>query len=519
MSLALTGVSVTDPKARILREFRYAQGDASGQVAGRDIVLVANMTSAGTETVETLNAPIQDFNDCFTRFGRRSAMALLYRAVKKVAPQAIVWGVAVAENGAATASSVTFTFTTTADGPSTISVEWGTNILNYLQVVVGSGDTAIAQAAALAAAINANPDVPFTAVQQAPTNDHKVTVTCSNKGPRGDFIVNALRVRYLTPIATGVAKSAITPGAGADDITNALAALARQSIYYHAAECTAVTTVTVADGGVGQYCDYIRTQSSPSNGKDQILCVGVDGTQANGTAVAVSSAANLVRASFYRVHGSDWTPGMVAAHLAGVRWLKRQAYPAASLTGYTNADGTPFLPPDPFNKSNRPTASEMSADLNNGVTPIEFTAQGVARLNRGITSYSLIPGTSTKDYRAREDHIPEVLDAAWEYLQLRWLTTRQDNITGDPPKGGRPLKGFNTPARMRSLVFSVIDVLSSTACPFNNTPILDPEAVDAMRASVYIEERPDGFGVSVDWQAARHDNKDDFLILQGGAAY
>ena len=35
--------------------------------------------------------------------------------------------------------------------------------------------------------------------------------------------------------------------------------------------------VNATDGGVGQYCQFIRDQSSPVNGKQLILSVGIDG--------------------------------------------------------------------------------------------------------------------------------------------------------------------------------------------------------------------------------------------------
>jgi phage tail sheath gpL-like len=514
MALSLLGIPADDPKARIAREFRYAQGESGTGSPGRAIVLVANKTAAGSEPVETLGEPIQDINDCFVRFGRRSEIAHQYRALRMVAPRATVYAVAVAENGTAAASTVTFTFATAATGSSTLRIDWGGR---RLEVGIASGDSANAQAAAFNAKVNADPDLPFS----GSVSNGVATITTANLGPRSAQLLNALRVYYAVNVGTTVSKGSVTAGTGADDYTNALAALGTTSIYYHAPACTAVSGVTATDGGVGQYCQFIRDQAAPAVGKDQQVIFGLDCTQSQGTAVATSSAANLVRAGFYRVQANDWTSAMVAAHMAGVRWLKEQAYPAASLTGYANGDGTPFAIPDPYDKTKRPSSTEVTADLNNGVTPICFTPLGGPNLDRGITSYSVLPGTANKDYRARESHIPSAEDAAWEYLYQRWSTTRQPNIAGDPRPGARPMKGFNTPGGMKRLVNSAIDVLTSSASPFDNMPILDPDpaAVQRMRDSVYVEQRADGIGVSVNWEPVRHDNKDDFLILQGGPAY
>jgi len=518
MAINLTGLPIDSPLARVAREFRYAQGEFGISSPGRAIVLVGNKLSAGSETVETLGAPIADTNDCFARFGRRSEIAWMYRALRMVAPQATVSAIAVAENGSAAAASVVFTFTTTADAASAIRIEWGGQ---RWEVGVASGDTAIVQAAAVAAKINADPDVPFTAAVGSSPNDHKVTVTTSNLGPRSGQLLAALRLSYVTTIATTVSKGSVTAGTGADDVTNALAALATTTIYYHVPSCTATSGVTATDSGVGEYCQFIRAQSAPDVGKDCQVLFGLDASASEAAAVATSTAANLVRAAFYRTEDNDWPSWMVAAHMAGVRWLKEQGYPSASLTGYANGDTTPFAIPDPYDKSKRPSSTAATTDLNNGVTPVMFTPGGAPYLNRAVTSYSVLPGTSSKDYRARESHIPSALDAAWAYVYSRWAAIKQPNIAGDPVAGARPLKGFNTPGGVKRLILSAIDVLTSAACPFDNMPILDPDpaAVKRMKDSVYVEQRADGIGVSVSWEPVRHDNKDDFLILQGGPAY
>lgn len=510
----LLGLASGDPKARIARQIVFAQGQSTGRVPGRAIVLVANKIG-GTEIVETINGPIQDSNDGYARFGRRSALMWMYRTAIMVAPQATIYGIAVAEGASATAASVTFTFATTADAVSTISVQWGTK---NIQVGVAVGDTPTTQALNVSNAILADKDVPFSSSPSAGV----VTITCSNNGPRGSLVLTPLRMVYLVAIATTVTKSSITAGTVADDVTNALTALGQfGQIYYHVLEATATSGVTSSDGGVGQYSQFIATQSLPANGKDQQFFVGMDGTQSQGTTVATSSAFNNPRGKLIRVHGNDWTPGMVAAHSCGAHWLMESQYAGASMTGYTtnSAIGTIFNIPDPFNKANRPTATEISADLNNGVVPVEFLSDGTARFNRSITSYSVLPGTSSKDYNAREGHIPSVIDYAWEYLFSRWQKNRQANVMDDLPKGKRPLPNFNTPGGLKAVINSVIDVLSSTVCPSNNTPILDPspDALQRMRDSVYVEKTNNGLAAAINWEPVRHDNQDDFLIRQTGA--
>lgn len=516
----LLGIPANDPKSRIARQFLFAQGGAEGYVGGRDIVLVGNAIG-GTEPVESVPlTPFANQADVFARVGRRSPLAWMWRVLNMVAPQATVWPCVVATGGGA-AAYVTFTFATTADNASTISIQWGTK---NIQVGVSSGDTPATQATNVANAISADPDVPFTASPSTAV----VTVTAACVGPRGTNIMAALRVLYITTIATTVTKSSVTAGTTADSFANALAALATKEIYYHVPECTcaettfySATSVTATDGGVGQYIANINAWALPAVGYSERVIFGVDATQAHAATAATSAAANAVLATFARVNQSDWTPAMVAAHVAGVLWLMENTYAGASLTNYTTNSilGTVFNIPDPYNKANRPLAAEISLDLNNGVMPVCFTSQGQAYLNRGIDSYNVLPGTSAKDYDARESHIPSVIHYSWAYAYSRWLKQRQPNVMGNLPAGRRPVPLFNTPSGLGALLNNCVDVLSSTACPSNNTPILDPspDAVARMKASIFVQQTNNGLQASLNWEPVRHDNQDDFLVQQGGA--
>lgn len=513
MTSSLTGLAA-DPRPRIAREFKFAQGNSTGASNDRPVIFVANKTSDGSETVETLGAPIADEADCIARFGKRSEIHWMYRACTMVDRTASISAIAVAENGTATAATVVFTFTTTADDVSTIAIEWATE---RILVGVSSGDTAIAQAAAVAAAINAQPYLPFTAAQGNAPNDHKVTVTMSQLGPRGDFVLNALRVRYLKTIATTVAKAAITSGTGADDVANAIDALSAE-FYYHVPSCTANTTVTTSDGGVGEYIQAIRDRALPTVGYDEQAVFGLDCTQAQATSVAISSAANSVYASFFRVESNDWPPWMVAAHCAAVKRSQEVVYPAANLAGYTQTDSTTFAIPDPYDKTDRPTVAEIKADLNNGITPIAFTSNGQSYIVRQITSYNVL-SSGLKDYRAREGHIPSVVHFFWEELLRRYAAQRQPNIAADPPKGVKPIPGYDYPRSVKALIYRTIDDLAGEFS--NQKALLDssPDAIQRMKDSTTVTLQNGGFFVNVLVEPVVHNLFDDFLISQGGNAY
>ncbi len=94
-------------------------------------------------------------------------------------------------------------------------------------VSVETGDTAITQAAAFAAAINDWEDsgMPFTAAAGSNPNDHIVTVTTANLGTRSEYVLSQLRARYQTSVTTTVTKAAVSAGTNDDDFTAAYAAV------------------------------------------------------------------------------------------------------------------------------------------------------------------------------------------------------------------------------------------------------------------------------------------------------
>jgi phage tail sheath gpL-like len=514
VTTVLSGIG-DSPIPRIAREFRFAQGPSTGASNTRPIVISGNKQTTGTETVETLGLPIADLADCRTRFGNRSEITWSYIAATMVDPEATYYGMAVAEGGGATTSSVNFTIATTASAATTVEIHWG-GFIYYVNVA--SGDTAGTQATNIVARINQDPYLPFTAAVNGGVPE-QVDVTTVQKGPRSQYVLKALRMIYTQNVSSTVTKSSVSAGTTADSFTNAITALGNAEIYYHAPACTASSSVTTSDGGVGAYVDFIRTQALPINGKNQVVVFGLDCSQSSGASVTGSAAANSVYAVFVRVENNDWPPGMIAAHMAAVKRRMEVIYPAANLRDYTNSDTTPFGILDPYAKGDRPTKAEIAADLNAGVTPIAFYPNGQAYIPRQITGYSWLGSSTTRDYRAREGHIPSVVHFFWEELVRRYSAQKQPNVADDPPNGVRPLKGVDYPATMKGLINQLIDECSGPM--INGAPILDPspDAIRQMKESLVVERKTGGFGINCLVLPVEHNLFDDFMINQGGNPY
>lgn len=513
MTLLLTGIG-DSPIPRIAREFSFGQGDSTGAGNVRPVVLVGNKTSAGTESAATLGQPIQSLEDAETRCGARSELRWMYYAYRLIDPTGPVSVCVVAEGGGATAATRTYTFATAANDATNLFIDWGGF---RFTVPIASGDTAVVQAAAVAAKTTADPSLPFSAAIGGVGSEHIVTLTAAQLGPRGDFILGRVRMTYQKSVATTITVGAVSSGTGADDVTNVVAELTGSTFFYHVLAATAAAGITATDNGVGEYITFIKTQALPVNGKNQTVIIGLDCTQAQATSVATSSVANSVYAFFYRVENNDWPPPMIAAHHAAMKRSQEVNYAAYNFAGYTNTDTTPYFVPPPFAKADVPTTTEQAADINNGVSPVSFRTDGTPYLVRDVTSRSWTGSSATKDYRAREGHIPSVTFAFWEEVEQRYIAQRQPNVMADPPQGRRPIAGFDTPQTMRDLVGKV---MTDMAGPFKNgRAYLDPSVLDEMIGGISVQLSSAGFGTTATVQPVRHNLFDDFKINQAGPAY
>jgi phage tail sheath gpL-like len=71
----------------------------------------------------TIGDPIQSRDDVITRFGRRSEIRWLFESYVQVDSDAMMYAIAVPENGSGATASVDFTFTTTATARGNILIE------------------------------------------------------------------------------------------------------------------------------------------------------------------------------------------------------------------------------------------------------------------------------------------------------------------------------------------------------------------------------------------------------------
>jgi phage tail sheath gpL-like len=224
----------------------YAEVDNSqansGQINQRALI-IGQITSAGTAVP---NVPVisQGASDAVTAGGAGSMLALMTAAYRLNDTFGEVWYLPLsdAEAGVAATGSINFTSAATAAGALNLYIG-GTRVTQP----IATTQTTAQLATALAALINATPNLPVTAaVDQATTT--QVNITAINKGPGGNDI--DLRLNYqgtlggeVTPTSLALTITQMSAGATAPDMTTALGNLGSQTFDFIACPYTDTTSL------------------------------------------------------------------------------------------------------------------------------------------------------------------------------------------------------------------------------------------------------------------------------------
>lgn len=154
-------------------------------------------------------------------FGQGSMLAAMFTAAKKADTYSETWAIALDDDTAAQPATglVTLSGSVTLSGTVSLYVA-GMRV----RAKAISGEAADVVAARLAAAINADPDLPVTA--DIPADDSAVTLTCKWAGETGNDIDLRLNIyRETTPKGLSVAVTPMSDGTANPDIIPALAAM------------------------------------------------------------------------------------------------------------------------------------------------------------------------------------------------------------------------------------------------------------------------------------------------------
>lgn len=331
-------------------------------------LIVGQKMAAGSQAAL---APVDVFSDTQAAilFGNGSIAHLMVRAAITANPYLALTVIALDDAAAGVVATGTVTLTGPASGPGGVRLNIGNQTVD---IAVATADTATAMAAALAAQIGKQPNLPVTATAALGV----VTLTAKNKGTLGNGIALSASV---TAAGAAVAVVAMSAGATDPDIATALAAVFAAGHHIIITPYADQTSLTA-----------LRTHLDSASGPlEQRGVIGVCGH--TGTLAASTTLAGLIDSGRISM---PLLPGTVS-----LNYEMGAAYGAVVASEEDPARPLNLLPL--VGISAPPMASrlgrvEQENALYNGVTPLEVGPGERVQIVRAITTY-------TKDAQGIDD--------------------------------------------------------------------------------------------------------------------
>lgn len=451
-SIPMVGLAANDPVPGNYMAVNFAQGPASSGTTNYSAILIGNKLAAGSASVDGyVYGPDTEYqlaseDDCVNLFGRGSELHTMWKRFVKVNPATSLYAIAVTESAGAQATGSVAITCTAATSNGTLRVIVGTVVIDAGIVI---GDTATVIGDSVAAAINANQDLPVTAVNNTGT----VTITARQKGPRGNFIRYNAKVLPATGTActvTPAARTAFTGGTTADSSTAALATIANTRYYYQVSAAEDATQL-------GALVAQIDANASPIVGLRNRAFAGAVGTLAD--TITVATGRNSARTEIVWQQNSDFTPAELAANNAAVYSLFETALGSQSSLNYDNFGSDAVTSqywkvPAPLGGATVSRTSVKSALLN-GITPIAVSRPGVTYLVSRVTTRSL--SGAVYDPRIKDAHKVTICDFYADDLLNKANLEMGGKAIGDDVALGQRLPGATvvTPKMFKNIIIKL----------------------------------------------------------------
>jgi phage tail sheath gpL-like len=411
----------------------------------RTILLLANKTSAGVGTPDTVVYDIPDEETAISLGGVGSELHRSYRAIARANPSAIVKAIIVTES-AGTAASATVTFTGSATASGTLRM-WIAG--EYVDLPIASGDANTASATALKNLIEDQSAWPVTVGVAAGV----VTITAKHKGPRGNSIgcrVELFDVTGQTAVATG--SGYLTAGATSDTPAAALTTALAARYTYIASGYDDATNL-------GLLKAQVDAKDEPEVGKRERVIAAFVGSYANG--ITLATGLNSPRVHVAQCVGCESPTSEIAGALAGLVSRMEDVSCAMNMDGLE----VPGIVTSP-RIADAPSNGNRVNAVNSGITLLAASAPSQpARVLRFITSKSL-DASAQPDYRVLDASKVAVPDFLADELQV-FLADRFPNANIGPDVEGQvPPPGVVTPSMAEDAIFErllAFDVSNPTA--------------------------------------------------------
>ncbi len=349
----------------------YVEFDSSKAVTGlppapQKILVIGQRLATGT-TAALTPVRLASKAAAVAAFGRGSMGALAFAALWDNNDRTEAWGIGLDDAGGSTAASCTITVA----GPATAADTIALMIAGVrVQAGVASGAPVATMAAAIAAAINANPDLPVTAAALAAV----VTLTARNKGTAGNDI--DVRHSYFQgetlPVGVGLAITAMAGGATNPDVATVFAAIGDTQFPTLILPFADTNTLVAVE-------TELASRSGPMRAIEGMAYAGLRGTF--GALAAVGAARNSMYVSLIGAKASPTHPAAWAAAYAGQIAFHGSIDPARP---FQTLPMTTVQPPALIDRF---TATERDLLLRDGISTWTVDAGGTVLIERAITTY------------------------------------------------------------------------------------------------------------------------------------
>lgn len=372
-------MSFNNIPVNLLTPGQYVEFDNSRAVRGlvtmpQRILLIAPKLAAGTATA---NTPFQLANlaDAITKLGRGSIGVMMVDAMLRVTDTIETWVLPISDSGGGVQATGTIVFSGTPTAAGTLQLYVAGR---RLQIAVATTDTATTIGDAVAAAINAEADLPCTAANVTGT----VTVTSRHKGTLGndiDLRVNYQTLSESTPAGVTVTITGMSGGSGDPSIATGLGNIG--SLQYN----TIIMAFNDATN-LGLIETELDTRWGPLYQNDGHVHVGLRGT-VGGINSALSSRNNPHVTTWSLETGGEpcplWEKAAVAGTVSAYYLAIDPARPLQTLK-------LPGILPASADK--RWTRAERNNLLSYGAATTIVDAGGNVVIERAVTNYTVNTG-------------------------------------------------------------------------------------------------------------------------------
>lgn len=351
----------------------YAEMDNSAantaQTSAPSLLIGHANTGASIATNQLIIMPSKDY--AIQQCGAGSQLARMVEAYRATDPFGELWVIAVPDTGTAATFKMAVTGEATESGVASLYV--GPRLI---KTVVTAGDTVPDVATAIAAAITADGQTPFTAAAAAGV----VTLTARHKGTWANDIPVSLNYRGFSsgeklPAGVQIAIALDTPGAGAPTLTGVIAAMGDEPFDYigHPFNDTAsINTFTLEMNDTSGRWSWLRqiyghVYTAKIAGLSDLITVG-----------------DMLNDQHLTLAGYEKTVQSNPDELAASRTARAAVFLRIDPVRPTQTGELVGMLPPPTGK--RFITSEQQSLLTHGIAT-SYTESGTLRIQRDITTY------------------------------------------------------------------------------------------------------------------------------------